>query len=340
MKKSSILSLKPLGFYWETIDPFIFCVHHNDFFPEGNSDMGPDPSQLKGRNIGSDFTVRDGWRMYHGDKVPGFPVHPHRGFETVTIVRDGFVDHSDSLGAAGRYGNGDVQWMTAGAGIQHCEMFPLIKSDTGNHVELFQIWLNLPARNKMVKPHFAMLWGEAIPEYKHTDQRGKITTAKVIAGSIGDVKAPPPAPDSWAADPGNEVGIWTVKMEPEAEWIMPPASGKVKRTIYLFSGNSLFVDGEPVNSPSSVQTLCNIPLTLRNGAVKCELLVLQAKPIAEPVVQHGPFVMNSEAEIRQAFTDYRATQFGGWPWPRHDNVHPRTKGRFARHADGRVETKE
>jgi quercetin 2,3-dioxygenase len=339
MKNDIVLSIKPLGFYWETIDPFIFCVHHNDHFPKGNHEMGPDPSLLRGRNIGSDFTVRDGWRMYHGDKVPGFPVHPHRGFETVTIVRNGFVDHSDSLGAAGRYGDGDVQWMTAGAGIQHCEMFPLINEDKENHCELFQIWINLPRRNKMVKPHFAMLWGENIAEYRHSDSKGRVTTAKVIAGEIENIVAPPPAPDSWAAEKANGVGIWTVRMEPGAEWTMPPASAKTRRTIYFFRGETLIIGGNQLRAGVSAEVKCDEPLHLENGEAETELLVLQAHPIAEPVVQHGPFVMNSEEEIRQAFTDYRATQFGGWPWPRHDNVHARTAGRFAKHADGKTETK-
>jgi redox-sensitive bicupin YhaK (pirin superfamily) len=111
-----------------------------------------------GRNLGQDFTVKDGWRMYHGRVVPGFPSHPHRGFETVTVVRRGLVDHADSTGAAARYGGGDVQWLTAGSGIQHAEMFPLLARDRGNPLELFQIWLNLPAADKMAEPHFAMVW--------------------------------------------------------------------------------------------------------------------------------------------------------------------------------------
>ncbi len=124
--------------------------------------MGPAES-LAGRNIGQDFNPNEKWRMYHGEKVPGFPAHPHRGFETVTVVTKGVVDHSDSLGAAGRFGFGDVQWMTAGKGVQHCEMFPLLHKDKENPLELFQIWLNLPKASKMVAPHFAMLWSDAIP---------------------------------------------------------------------------------------------------------------------------------------------------------------------------------
>jgi redox-sensitive bicupin YhaK (pirin superfamily) len=151
------LKIKPLGFPWDTLDPFLFCVYHADAYPRGNDFLGP-ASDLNGRNIGNDFELRDGWRMYHGHTVPGFPVHPHRGFETVTVVRRGIVDHSDSFGGAGRYGEGDIQWMTAGKGIQHAEMFPLLNSGEENPLELFQIWLNLPAAGKMVNPYYGMIW--------------------------------------------------------------------------------------------------------------------------------------------------------------------------------------
>jgi redox-sensitive bicupin YhaK (pirin superfamily) len=148
-------------------------VHHEDKFPKGNEIMGPDTSHFQGRHLGDDFIIKDGFRMYHGKKVPGFPGHPHRGFETVTVVRQGMVDHADSMGASGRYGNGDVQWMTAGKGVQHSEMFPLISQEQENQMELFQIWLNLPKRNKMVEPHFKMLWKEAIPNDVYTDTNEK-----------------------------------------------------------------------------------------------------------------------------------------------------------------------
>ena len=120
-----ILQAFALGFQWPTFDPFLFCVHHDDAYPAGNESFGPAAS-LAGRNIGMDFEGKEGWRMYHGDVVPGFPRHPHRGFETVTLVRRGYIDHSDSLGAKARFGHGDCQWMTAGRGIVHCEMFPLL----------------------------------------------------------------------------------------------------------------------------------------------------------------------------------------------------------------------
>ena len=92
-----ILDIQPLGFQWQTWDPFLFCAYHHDKFPRGNGSFGPATS-LAGRHIGMDFEIRDGFRMYHGEAVPGFPAHPHRGFETITIVQQGLVDHADSLG--------------------------------------------------------------------------------------------------------------------------------------------------------------------------------------------------------------------------------------------------
>src|SRR4029077_2019189 len=130
-----------------------------------------------------------GWRMYPGTTVPGFPQHPHRGFETVTFVRSGFIDHSDSLGATARFGRGDVQWLTAGKGIVHSEMFPLLDEHGPNPLELFQIWLNLPAADKMVEPHFSMLWSEDIPHEKAPGVEGT-----VVAGRFGAVMPPPPPP--------------------------------------------------------------------------------------------------------------------------------------------------
>ena len=115
-----------MGFPWPTEDPFLFCAHHNDHYPAGNSEQGIDKVHVSDRALGSDFTIKNGFRMYHGKSVPGFPYHPHCGFETITLVTEGYIDHSDSLGAKARFGKGDVQWMTAGSGVQHSEMFPLL----------------------------------------------------------------------------------------------------------------------------------------------------------------------------------------------------------------------
>ncbi len=337
MYNKLIQNIQPLGFMWPTGNPFIFCVHHVDHYPEGNDEMGPDAS-LQGRNLGQDFTLKDGWRMYHGEHVPGFPAHPHRGFETITIVLEGFVDHSDSHGAAGRYGMGDVQWMTAGAGLQHCEMFPLTKKEEPNPLELFQIWLNLPRKNKFAEPHFKMLWSESIPVVNHKDENGKTTRVKIFAGKLEDAVAPSPAPDSWAADPANGVNIWTIKMQKGARWTLPAASIEANRSLYFYKGAGIKIAGIDINPMHAIEMLPDQDAIIECTGEDAYLLLLEAIPIDEPVVQHGPFVMNTAEEIHQAFADYRQTQFGGWPWNRYDHVHERNQGRFAKYKDGKEET--
>ena len=338
MSNHPVLAVRPLGFPWETDDPFLFCVHHDDAYPAGNDHLGPAAS-LAGRDLGQDFAGKDGWRMYHGEIVPGFPGHPHRGFETVTIVRRGLVDHSDSLGATARFGGGDVQWLTAGQGIVHAEMFPLVHQERPNPLELFQIWLNLPAKNKLVKPHFSMLWSEAIPRPIHRDEQGRTTQVTVVAGAAGETAPPAPPPDSWAAQEGAQVAIWTLSMAPGARWTLPRAAAGVNRTLYFFRGESLSVAGRVFDKSGGLKLQPDVEVELENGPEASELLLLQGRPIGETVAQYGPFVMNTEQEIQQAFADSRRTGFGGWPWGSEAPVHPREAGRFARHADGKVETR-
>ncbi|MES2624410.1 MAG: pirin-like C-terminal cupin domain-containing protein [Pseudomonadota bacterium] len=327
-----ILDIKPLGFQWQTADPFLFCAFHEDFFPKGNAELGPAAS-LVGRNIGMDFEIRDGWRMYHGDRVPGFPGHPHRGFETITIVQKGLVDHADSLGAAGRYGNGDVQWLTAGRGIQHSEMFPLLNQDKENPVLLFQLWLNLPSFNKLVDPHFTMFWAKDLPVVESHDASGNAIKVEVIAGDYLGTKALSPPPSSWAADPVNGVAVWLIDLAPGAEWELPAAEAGLNRNLYFFEGNNIEVEGQLIQVRHSVCLNPEQSVSIRNGQAPARLLMLQGKPINEPVAQHGPFVMNTRNELMQAFTDYQRDQFGGWPWPRSDQVHGR-RGRFAKFING------
>ncbi|MES3003476.1 MAG: pirin family protein, partial [Pseudomonadota bacterium] len=288
---------------------------------------------------GQDFSRKDGWSMYHGDTVPGFPGHPHRGFETVTVVRKGLIDHSDSLGATARFGQGDAQWLTAGAGVVHSEMFPLLEREKDNPLELFQIWLNLPAKNKMVPPHFTMFWGGKIPRLSVKDAAGRTTEVATVAGALEGADAPlAPPPDSWAAQPQADVAIWTIRMEPGARWTLPPAKGEgTHRNLYFFKGASVTVGDQAISSASAIEVRAGVPIELVNGDVESEFLLLQGRPIGEPVAQYGPFVMNTQAEIMQAMQDYRRTQFGGWPFADSAPVHSRETQRFARHPDGREE---
>ena len=329
---SPFIRVAPLGPPpWETPDPFLFCVHHLDFYPKGDGRFGPAAS-LAGRAIGQDFGGKDGWNLYHGATVPGFPQHPHRGFETVTVVRRGLVDHSDSLGAQARYGEGDVQWLTAGAGIQHAEMFPLVHEDRENTLELFQIWLNLPAADKMAPPFFAMFWADTVPLARPA-QGVEVT---VVAGALGDSRPPAPPPHSYASRPGSDVAIWSIRMEAGAAWTMPPAARGSNRFLYFFSGRNLRIAGEAIARPTLVVVDPEAPLLLEAADAPVELLVLQGKPLAEPVAQYGPFVMNTRAQLQQAVADYQRTQFGGWPWAGPDPVNG-SQGRFARRPDGAVE---
>jgi redox-sensitive bicupin YhaK (pirin superfamily) len=327
-----ILQVSPLSNRWQTLDPFLFCVHHLDLYPKGNDQFGPAAS-LAGHDIGQDFGNPDGWSMYHGDVVPGFPQHPHRGFETVTIVRKGYIDHSDSLGAAARFGMGDVQWLTAGAGVVHSEMFPLLDRHGPNTLELFQIWLNLPAKNKLAAPYFTMFWAQDIPRRRYLG-----VEVTVIAGALEGAEPLPPPPHSWAASDDADVAIWSIAMEPGAAWVVPPArDARSNRALHLFAGKGIKVGDRVIDGPSMIRVQPDqpVPIDAVNGPV--EILLLQGRPIGEPVAQYGPFVMNTRAELEQAFADYRRTLFGGWPWPEHAPVHDRDAGRFAKHADGRVE---
>ena len=224
---------KVLGSHWPTQDPFLFLVHHEDNFPKGNEQLGP-REFLANTNFGSDFETSRAWRMYHGQKVPGFPMHPHRGFETVTLVLDGVVDHFDSAGGSGRYGKGDTQWMTAGSGLQHSEMFPLVHQQAHNPLHLFQIWLNLPSRDKFATPSYKMFWAEETPEITVGN-----SCAKVISGKFGDVVGIAPPPNSWAANPENQVRIMTIDLsEGEILYLKAESIGTL-RSIYSYSGEEL-----------------------------------------------------------------------------------------------------
>src|SRR5688572_14891714 len=264
MKSDVVLSVLPLGFPWQTFDPFLFCVHHDDAYPAGNEQLGPAAS-LAGRDIGQDFSGLDGWSMYHGDVVPGFPQHPHRGFETVTIVRRGLIDHSDSLGAAARFGHGDVQWITAGKGIVHSEMFPLLDRDGPNPLELFQIWLNLPSVNKLAPPHFEMFWNDAVPRITTRDPAGRATEVVVVAGAFEGRRPPAPPPSSWAAHPAAEVAILTLRLEPDAVFTLPAAVSGLSRMLYLFRGAGLRVGERHIPASSGLQLHSELPVTLENG---------------------------------------------------------------------------
>jgi redox-sensitive bicupin YhaK (pirin superfamily) len=333
-----VLDTLALGFPWATVDPFLVAVHHVDPYPAGNEDM--EPASAEGERPDGADPSTPGWSRYYGGTVPGFPQHPHRGFETVTFVRNGAVDHSDSLGATARYGVGDVQWLTAGRGIQHAEMFPLRDRSGPNPLDLFQIWLNLPATDKMVEPYFTMFWREELPTTVVKDEAGRSTEVTVVAGAFEDIRPLAVPPSSWASREEAEVAIWQFVAEPSSEWTLPPAvEAETVRTLYVFEG-SIDVGGQTLDAPIGAVLRSDVPVVVAAGDDGAAALVLQGRPIGEPVAMGGPFVMNTRAEVEQASRDYQCTGFGGWPWPSADPVHPRSAPRFALHPGGRMEHPE
>jgi len=213
-------------------------------------------------------------------------------------------------------------------------MFPLLEENQGNSLELFQIWLNLPKHRKMVDPNFKMLWAETIPTSTFEDEEGHSIKVIQYCKSIGTKKGPVPTPYSWAVEPINDVAIWVISLDEQARWELPEVLKGVNRSLYIYEGKSVEVAGEQLK----LNQVCHInqseSLKIKNGESSAKLLLLQGRPIGEPVVQYGPFVMNSRQEIVDTFEEYRQTQFGGWPWKSPDQIHGFLSGRFARHANG------
>jgi redox-sensitive bicupin YhaK (pirin superfamily) len=328
MTHPAILNVSSLTRPWNGSDPFLFMAHHLDLYPESDGALAPRAS-LEGRNLGSDFSYKDGWSMYHGGPVPGFPAHPHRGFETITIVPEGYVDHTDSLGGKARYGAGDVQWLTAGSGILHAEMFPLLNKDRPNTLNLIQIWLNLPARNKMKPAHFTMFWNEEIPRVEDNG-----VNVQVIAGRYADAKALAPPPDSWASQPDTEVSIWLARIPAGLTWTLPAAHKGLSRSVHTLT-HGADLDGFALGSRQSAVIVSDVVMPIRNtGNEEALVLVLQARPIQEPVAAYGPFVMNTDNEIQQAFLDFQRTKFGSWPFPTPAPTHGDRAERFAVYPGG------
>jgi redox-sensitive bicupin YhaK (pirin superfamily) len=188
-----------------------------------------------------------------------------------------------------------------------------------------------------VEPYFQMLWAPDVPRPVERDAEGRATELAIVAGSFGSIAPPPPPPNSWAASADSDLAIWTLRMEPDAEWTLPAAGPAAARTLYYFRGSGLRIGERSLPASSAASLVPGRALALRNGPEPAELLLLQGRPIGEPVVQYGPFVMNSAEEIEETFEDFRRTGFGGWPWPSDDPVHSRDTGRFAKRPDGEVE---
>lgn len=323
---TSVIKKTPLAFREEPGDPFIIRMYHLDKYPAGDNMAIPLEEISEDRVIRNDFDLDRDFRLYHGEDIPGFPAHPHRGFETITFVIEGTIDHFDSQGASGRYSKGDVQWMTAGKGIQHSEMFPLLKEDDNNPLELFQIWLNLPREDKFVEPEYKMLWAEDIPVYR--DQR---LSLHLIAGSYGDLVAPEPTRNSWARKKDANLSIYYLEMEGDSKFFLNSVSPSLNRNLYFIDGDSLEIDGKVYSGQLSFKLDGNKETVIVNRGGPSRLLLMEGEPIGEPMVNMGPFVMTNQEEILEAKKDFWRTEFGGWPWSSREPVNPKTSPRFAKY---------
>jgi quercetin 2,3-dioxygenase len=234
----------------------------------------------------------------HGPgEAKGAPGHPHRGFETVTYVLEGAIEHGDSQGNHGRIGAGDVQWMTAGSGVIHSEMPSAEIRRDGGRMHGFQLWVNLPRRDKMMKPRYQELRASEIPTARSAD--GKVTV-KVIAGEALGTHA--------TIDTRTPIIYLHVRLEAGAR-LEQPIPAAYNAFAFLVSGEASF-GGRPARENDAVifdRDGDEVSLASENGA---ELLLIAGVPLDEPVVRYGPFVMNTAGEIRQAMLDYQSGRFG------------------------------
>ena len=231
----------------------------------------------------------------------GVGQHPHRGFETVTVVYEGEVAHRDSTGQGGVIGPGDVQWMTAGSGILHEEFHSPAFSEKGGTLRMVQLWVNLPAKDKMTAPGYQAIVDADIPSVPLPEGAGRV---RVIAGSYAGKTGP--------ARTFTPIDVWDVRLARGGRVTLDLADGHTA-ALAVLTGSLRVNDGQPVGeSKLVVLDREGTSLTLEAES-DTTVLLLSGEPIDEPVVGYGPFVMNSEAEIRQAVEDFNKGRFGTMP---------------------------
>ena len=232
------------------------------------------------------------------DYVKGFPMHPHRGIETVTYMIEGIVNHKDSIGNSGSIGPGDVQWMTSGSGIMHEEM---PRAQQGE-MKGFQLWVNLPAKLKMMKPRYQNISSDQIPEINRDDG----IKIRVIAGKVDDVRGP-------VAEIVTEPTYLDVAIPPRGYFSHPIQRGHAAFA-YLFEGRGMFgKNGEGkkliVNASRLVVFADGDYIKATASDQPVRFLLISGKPLDEPIVRYGPFVMNTQREIEQALEDLKNGTF-------------------------------
>ncbi len=228
----------------------------------------------------------------------GIGEHPHRGFETVTIVYDGQVSHRDSSGGGGTIGPGDVQWMTAASGVVHEEFHGRDFAKTGGPFEMIQLWVNLPKKDKMTKPRYQGITNSQIPAVTLPEGAG---TARLIAGTWGEHKGP--------ALTYSPMNVWDLQINKSSVVNLPAAAGETT-ALFVMKG-AITVEGSAAVKAAELALFDPAGTGVKFQATEdTRILFLNGAPLNEPIVGHGPFVMNTEVEIRKAFEDYRSGAMG------------------------------
>lgn len=321
---SAIIENNEFTFRENPRDPWVGKFHHIDYYPEGDGIEQVKKEDMEGHTPGKDLDHDLDFRLYYGDRRPGFPVHSHRGFETVSIVLDGWVDHHDSHGDHGRYSAGDVQWMTAGNGIRHTEMFPLVNIDKSNRTELFQLWLSLPSWNKLVDCDYKMFWREDIPVVEKDGVK-----VKVITGNFNGEEGPKATESSWAYDERSHFRILLLDLAPNSEVAINGVSSTLNRNLYPYEGEYVFIDEDKVEGKRSLKLKGDADFVIRTEDSPSRLLLLEAEPLNEPIINDGPMIMNTMEEVLQGYRDYWENQYGGWSWDERDPLHEVGTGRVS-----------
>ena len=332
-----VIKFQPLSMHWDTEDPFIFASHHSDEYPAGNAQQAPPLEMIRGRNLGRDYEKRFGFRMYNGKVVPGFPLHAHMGYEVVSIAEKGFIDHFDSLGNKGRYGFGDIQWLSAGTRYHHCEMYPLAFSDKDNPNDITQIMINLPKTYRTSKPRFEMMWSESVPLVKGKDEKGKDLSVKVIVGKWGEARSVSPIQHSWAADPKGNVRILKIVLSPGARVQMSRVASGINRNLYFTKGGRISMGDVDYGVETRLKLVTDRDFHIINGEEESEIWLLEGSPIGEKYYSFGPVIANDEKSVRSAMNEIRENEIKDWRWGIVDKTNPPGTKRFVEYSDGTVE---
>ncbi len=240
-------------------------------------------------------------RIFPPSEVPrGVGPHPHRGFETVTLVYAGEIEHRDSAGHAGRIGPGDIQWMTAGSGVLHEEMFSAAATRAGGAVSMAQLWVNLPAADKMTDPRYQAITADQVPAARFDGATIRVVAGELVDGAGREHRGP--------AETHTPMAVWDAHLEPGAQLRLPIPEGW--RTSVAVLTGAIEIARGPVNG-AAVAIVSDeggdLEMASADGA---HVLILTGAPIDEPIANHGPFVMNTRRELQQAFDDFRSGAMG------------------------------